>query len=277
MPSSLQHHRASALLDKASKALKAEHPHWEATRRALAIALTQLVLTRGDYVRTQTNSGWEIFEALVKFGLAAPGPRAGTFAATAVGLGYRPTDEEREQARDVLGDRYGRVEGRVGRAAASALTWRRAKRSLGLPTTFHAIGPSWWKEATSDYWVAQASRDDDRTESRLDLVVGEYLKEKGRLLSKHEYALAVGWRRKPPVDTKTGLYDWLVVGIVSGIPSLAEAKRLAAEIESLTVRTVSSDSRWRTGERDEIDLGVPAAAAMRKLGLLQETSRHAHR
>lgn len=103
MPTALQHKRALTLLGKASKDLAKTHPHWKAPERALSVGLAQLVITRG-VVRANTMSGWDVFEALAKYGLAAPGPRQGTFVATSVGYGFKPSDEDRRQAQDALED-----------------------------------------------------------------------------------------------------------------------------------------------------------------------------
>lgn len=103
MPTPLQHKRASALVDKAAKLLKEREPRWEATRRAVGPAMAQLVNTRGA-VLPRTNSGFIIFEALQDVGLAKEGPRPGTFVATDVGLGYKPSAEEWQIAMDSLED-----------------------------------------------------------------------------------------------------------------------------------------------------------------------------
>lgn len=133
MPTALQNKRANVLLDKAAKDLSAREPRWVATRRALATALTQLVIARG-VVRAETNSGWTVFETLVKFGLASNGPRPGTFVATSVGYGYVPTEEERGLAFDAMD-----AQGTHGHAAGKTRAPKGTPTDLNLYTLHKEI------------------------------------------------------------------------------------------------------------------------------------------
>ncbi len=138
------------------------------------------------------------------------------------------------------------------------LTWRRIDKNH--LTLFHAVGPSWWKLG-SDYWVASDKSYGYRTISGLDLYIGKFVKESRRLLDKHDFALAVGYR--------TGPYpEWYSIGISDGIPSLDAAKTLAHAIEEKTIRSLSLEPKWRTASSKDADLKAHAIRALRELGLI---------